>query len=131
MRVAEGSVQDHEHRTGSETLCLPVEYDQLDASNVAAVENLCHRQVQLELVVERCPSHPDFVGLSEIMGGPITEEGVAVVTRFREWVSGRQRERATILKQARLEREEREKPPTAQRDRPKAKANRSAEAGGC
>lgn len=106
--VAEGSAQAHEHRTGSETLRLLVEFDQLDATNLAAVENLCRRQVQLELAVERSPAHPDFVGLSEIMGGPITEGGAAAASRFREWVGSKQRERASVLKQARLEREERE-----------------------
>eukprot|EP00959_Pyramimonas_sp_CCMP1952_P445269 9322890-Pyramimonas_sp.AAC.1 len=41
------------------------------------------------------------------MGGAVTASGAASVVSFREWVAGRQKDRATVLKQARLEREER------------------------
>ena len=63
--------------------------------------------MQLEMAVERNPSHPDFTGLEECMGGAVTASGAASVVSFREWVAGRQKDRATVLKQARLEREER------------------------
>ena len=104
--VAEGSSARHEHRSGNECLRLAVEVDQLDVSNLASIENLCRRQVQLELAVERNPVHPDFGGLSEFMGGPINEKGAAATRKFKEWVAGRQRDRAQILKQQRLEKEE-------------------------
>ena len=101
-----GSSQAQEHRTGSETLRLLVELDQCDPVNLAAAENLCRRQVQLELAIERNPTHPDFTGLEEIMGRPISDKGSAVTSKFREWVASKQKDRATILKQSRLEKEE-------------------------
>ena len=80
----------------------------LDASNCALVENLCRRQVQLEIAVERNAVHPDFSGLSEASGGTTTDSGAATVAKFREYIAGRQKDRANILKNARLERDERD-----------------------
>ena len=40
------------------------------------------------------------------MGGPISDKGSAVTSKFREWVASKQKDRATILKQSRLEKEE-------------------------
>eukprot|EP00959_Pyramimonas_sp_CCMP1952_P161943 3385954-Pyramimonas_sp.AAC.1 len=93
--VYPGSAAPHQHRAGSETLRLLIEVDQVDASNLQGVENLCRRQVQLEMAVERNPSHPDFTGLEECMGGAVTASGAASVVSLREWVAGRQKDRAT------------------------------------
>ena len=60
----------------------------------------------MELAVERNPTHPDFTGLGEMMAGPVTDSGGATVSTFREWISGRQKDRANVLRQARMEREE-------------------------
>ncbi|MCR9077337.1 MAG: hypothetical protein NXI07_14965, partial [bacterium] len=98
--VHSGSAARHEHNTGNETLRLAIEVDQLDGSNLQCVENLCRRQVQLELAVERSPVHPNFTGLSEIMGGPTDDTGAANTRKFRAWVGERQKERANVLKQA-------------------------------
>jgi len=104
--VFAGSSQAHKHRTGTETLRLLVEVDQCDALNLMSAENLVRRLVQLELAVERNPTHPDSAGLNEIIGGTLTEGGAAVTTKFRAWVAGRQKDQTQVLKQARLEREE-------------------------
>ena len=110
-----------------ETLLLLTEVDQVDVSNLQGIENLVRRQVQLEMAVERTPSHPDFAGLSEIMVGPIRDSGAANAARFRSWVGERQQERAQVLKQGRIEREELAAqrpagPNTNFRANPKAKA---------
>ncbi|CAK0908266.1 unnamed protein product [Prorocentrum cordatum] len=74
------------------------EVDQVDAPYLQGVENLCRRQVQLEMAVERNPSHPDF-GLEECMGGAVTASGAASVVSFRDWVAGRQKdEEAPLLR---------------------------------
>ena len=78
-----------------------VEKDQCDALNLMAVENLCRRQVQVELAVERNSTHPDFTCLGEMMAGPITDSGGATVSNFREWIAGRQKDRANVMRQAR------------------------------
>ena len=96
----------HEHRTGSETLRLLVEVDLLNVPNLAGVENLCRRQVQVEIAVERNPAHPDFLGLNEIMSSPTTDSGAALTRKFRSWMGQQQKDRAKLLQQARLEREE-------------------------
>jgi uncharacterized membrane protein YgcG len=83
-----------------------VEVDQCDPANLMAVENRCRRQVQLDLAVERNPTHPDFTGLSEMMAAPTTDYGSIAVSNFRSWIGDRQRDRANVMKQARMEREE-------------------------
>jgi hypothetical protein len=120
----------HEHRTGNESLRLGVEYDMLDASNCALVENLCRRQVQLEIAVERNAIHPDFSGLSEASGGTTTDSGAATVAKFREFIAGRQKDRANILKNARLERDERDSLSRRTKEaRPKAPAKGTPKGG--
>lgn len=68
--VAEGSAQAHEQRTGTASLRVLVKFDQLDVTNPVAIENLCRRQVQRELAVERCPSHPNSWVSCKSCGAP-------------------------------------------------------------
>ena len=115
--VDPGSSAAHEHRTGNESLRLGVEVDQLDVTNLHCFENLCRRQVQLELAVERCPTQPDFTGLSEIMDAPTSEKGAASTRTFRKWMGEQQKDRAKVLQQGRLEREELQQLSKRNRDR--------------
>jgi hypothetical protein len=98
----------HEHRTGNESLRLGVEYDMLDASNRALAEILRRSQAQLEIAVGRDAMHPDLSGGSEASGGTSTDSGIATVAKFREFLAGRQKDRANVLKNARLARYERD-----------------------
>ena len=95
---------------------LLVEVDQVNVPNLAGVENLCRRQVQVEIAVERNPTHPDFLGLSEIMSSPTTEPGAALTRKFRSWMGQQQKDRAKFLQQARLEREEHKSGPKEKPD---------------
>ena len=106
--VVSGSAAAHEHRTGLETLRLLIEVDQLDGSNLQGMENLCRRLVQIELAVERSPGRPDFSGLQETMGGPVRDTGAASTRKFTSWLGQRQKDRANVLKNTRLEKEERD-----------------------
>ena len=100
---------------------------------IALADNLCRRQVQLEIAVERNAVHPDFSGLSEASGGTTTDSGAATVAKFREFIAGRQKDRANILKNARLERDERDERDSLSRrtkePRPKAPAKGAPKGG--
>ena len=65
--------------------------------------------MSLEIAGERNPRHPDYAGLDIVEGGVISGRGSARVASFREHVSSRQKERANVLKQERLYREEQER----------------------
>ena len=124
--VALESSAYHEHRSLMETLRLAVEVDQLAACNLRSVENVVRRLTQIEVAVERNPQHPDFTGLSELVGSSTTVSGGASVRKFREWISTRKRDRAQILNQARLERDERKHivPPKVSTSIPRRKRKR-------
>ena len=89
-----------------ELLRLAVTVDMLDCTNLACVEHAIRRLVALELAVERNPWHPDYSGLGSLLSGATEEEGRLAVPKFSRAVADRQAQRAQILKQARLLREE-------------------------
>ena len=107
--VNEASSVCHDHRHLMETIRLGACVDQLDLTNLGSFENIIRRLIQIETAVERCPKHPDFSGLSVVEGGVSTGRGAARMPRFREHVAARQKDRAAILKQERLYREEQDK----------------------
>ena len=84
-----------------------VEVDQLHAPNVMCAEHLCRRLSQIEIAVERNPLRPAYSGLAEAMGGAM-DSGAAATRQWRSWLGTKQKERAGVLKQFRIEREERE-----------------------
>ena len=45
---------------------------------------------------------PDYSGLDLIGGQAILPEGRAVTSQFQEWLTGRMKERSSIMKQERL-----------------------------
>ena len=87
---------------------IGVEFDMPDASNRALAEILLRSQAQLEIAVGRDAMHPDLSGGSEASGGTSTDFGIATVAKFREFLAGRQKDRANVLKNARLARYERD-----------------------
>ena len=107
--VNEGGAQAHEHRALCECLRLASCQDMLDLTNCAWAEHLVRRLISLEIAVERNPRHPNYAGLDIVEGGVISGRGSARVASFREHVSSRQKERANVLKQERLYREEQER----------------------
>ena len=94
---------------------------QVNLPNLSSREMLVRRLIQIEFAVERDPKATDFTGLNVVFSGPRTDSGGASATRFSEWIAGRQRDRASILKQTRLFREEQ------QHDR----KHRQRDRGGC
>ena len=104
--VNQNSAIAYEHKNAMEMLRMATSMDQVDISNLASFEMLSRRVVMLEMAVARDPRDPDFSGLGVISDGAVGTDGAARAPRFRTWVSDRQKERANILKQSRLYKEE-------------------------
>ncbi|CAK0814522.1 unnamed protein product, partial [Prorocentrum cordatum] len=97
-----------EHFFLSEVLRWEVQFDQLDVSMLASTELLFLRLVQIEAAVRRNPEVPDFTGLGVLASASTDESGAATTAAFSQWVADRQKDQATIAKQGRLLREEKE-----------------------
>ena len=106
--IAENSVVSIQHRTLTDIARLELSYDQIDPSNSSALELLYRSIVRIETAVARSPKAPDFSGFDVMLISNTTEAGGAVTTRFSAWVADQQKSQATILKQSRLHREERQ-----------------------
>ena len=104
--VQQSSAVGYEHRHCCEVLRLCCCHDMCDGSNLACIEQVVRRVIQLEMAVSKNPSAPDFVGLGVIGDGAVLSDGSSRVPKFRAWVADRQKERAQILKQNRLYTEE-------------------------
>ncbi|CAK0836811.1 unnamed protein product, partial [Prorocentrum cordatum] len=116
-----------EHFLLSEVLRWQVQFDQLGVSMLASTELLFRRLVQIEVAVRRNAKVPDFTGLDVLMSASTDESGAATTAVFSQWVANGQKDQATIAKQGRLLREEKE----AERKRaadPKNKGSGPAEA---
>lgn len=96
----------YEHRNLLEVLRLAISRDQLDVSNLQAIELVVRRIVQLEVATARSPHSPEFSGLDVLIEAPVTAQGSAATRGLDAWVTERLKERANIQKQARLYREE-------------------------
>ena len=104
--VSDGTSLVHEHRSLCASFHLLHSVDQCNGANLASVELLARRLIQIEMATERNSKAPDFSGLSVVLATPTSESGAAVTRQFTEWVSSRQKDRAQIMKQQRLFTEE-------------------------
>ncbi|CAK0849661.1 unnamed protein product, partial [Prorocentrum cordatum] len=107
--VFSGGAQCHEHRSLLEIARRAICMDQLNVKNLHCMEALVRRVIQIEMAVQRNPRHPDFSGLEDAVGGPTGASGSAAVPRYTEFAVARQKDRANILKQMRLHKEELER----------------------
>ena len=89
-----------------EALRLGLTYDQLNLANSAFAEQIVRRLAQHEMVVEKDPKHLDYSGLGSILAGSLEEHGRVAVPKFTKHLAERQHQRARVLKQSRLLREE-------------------------
>ena len=83
-------------------------YDQLDVTNVAGAELIARRALQIQRAVRQNPRQPSFEGLEAMLSTALDESGGVVTSKFDEYVATEQKNTATILKQQRLWREERD-----------------------
>ena len=100
---------------------LAIEVDRLNLSSPACFEQLLRKCAQDEMAVDRNPKHPDYSGLSTALGAPTQTSGAALTQKWTEWLSTRQKDRAIVMKQARLLREERKADWKRKRDTAKGK----------
>ena len=100
--VRDSTAQAHEHKHLCEALRLAVSLDQLDVSNLASMEHMGRRLVQLETAVARNPVHPDYGGLAALADGPVSSLGQARTPKFTNWITEKQTEQANIMRQQRL-----------------------------
>lgn len=105
--VSGGSAVFHDHRLILEVIRAAACVGQLDLNGPSFAKSVVRRAVHLGTAVEHNPRHPDFSGLAVVEGGAATGRGnVRVPPRFREHITARQLERITVLKHARMYREE-------------------------
>ena len=104
--VSPSSSVAHDHKILLEALRLGISYDQFNLANSAMAEQVVRRLIQHELATERDAKHPDYGGLSSLTTSTTEDKGRVRVPRFQKALSESQQERAQILKQARLLREE-------------------------
>lgn len=104
----ERGAQAHE-RSLCELIRLACCVDQLGCTKLACMEHVVRRLVALEVAVERNPRHPDYSGFGAVEGGEVSSRGAAKMAVFCAHMATRQREKAALMKQERLFREERGK----------------------
>ena len=95
------------HTALSEVLRYAVTVDQLDPTNCISLELVNRYLVMVESACDRNPKAPDWDGLEALVTPAISLRGAVEVPKFQNWLSSNQRDRAVILKQGRLLREER------------------------
>jgi len=83
-------------------------YDQYDALNSAAAEQICRRILMLQRAVKRNPRNPDFENLECFMSNSLDAAGGVTTLEFDEYIATLQKTEAQIMKQQRLAREESE-----------------------
>jgi len=104
--VSPSSSVAHDHKVLLEALRLGLVYDQINLSNSALAEQLVRRIIQHELATEKDAKHPDYSGLSSLTTATTEDKGRVTIPKFIKALSEAQHQRAQILKQARLLREE-------------------------
>ncbi|CAK0851640.1 unnamed protein product, partial [Prorocentrum cordatum] len=92
----------------SEVIRWEVQFDQLDVSMLASTELRIRRLVQIEAAARRNPKVTVFTGLDVLMSASTDGGGAATTAAFSQRVEGRQKDQATIAKQGRLLREEKD-----------------------
>ena len=114
-----------EHSVHTEVLRIAVSQDQLQLPQLACFEYVVRRIIMIETAVTRDAKSPDWDGLDMMLSTTLSDAGAVDVQKFHGWVSTVQKDQATILKQGRLLREERESE-KKKRSAPKAKSGPGA-----
>ena len=85
-------------------LCLC--YDQCDAPNLAALEQVGRRIIEIQTAVRRNPRHPQFDVMETVATSFLDEIGGARASTYGEWLTDQQKTEAKRLKAVREFREE-------------------------
>ena len=95
-----------EHGLGLMLLHYLACVDRLNVRNLAAVELLCRRLLQIQRAVRKNPRQPDFEGLEGYVAHALDPSGGVLAFAFDRFYAGTQKDTTFILKQNRLAREE-------------------------
>ena len=82
--------------------------DGLDPGQLASVEHICRRILQLQKAIKRSPRSPDFTSLAPYMMHSAGHSGVIQAPNFEKYVADLDKANAQFLKQNRLAAEERD-----------------------
>lgn len=104
--IASNTAIAHDHKIALEALRMGLQYDQNNPANSAMAEQIVRRPIQHEMAVERDSKRPDYGGLGGVTAGSTEDRGRVAVPKFTRFVAEKQEQRARILKQSRLLREE-------------------------
>ena len=104
--LAENSAAAHEYKNLLGILKLAVTYDQVDCSNLASIEQVVRRILEIQVAVRRNPKHPTFDTFDYNTRGVVDEVGGARAAGYAEWMAEQQKAEAKSLKSTREWREE-------------------------
>jgi len=99
--ISERSAVYHELKCLFDIIRLALSYDQLDVTNLAAVEQAVRRVVQIQMAIRRNPKHPSFDGLDSVMSTIIDDSGAIALRGFNEWLSEEQSRDGKMLRSQR------------------------------
>ena len=102
------SASAHELKNLLQILKLSISYDQLDVSNIAAIEQTVRRILEIQIAVRRNPKHPTFDSFDYNTRGTVDEVGGARAAGYFEWMAEQQKAEAKTLKSTREWRQEQE-----------------------
>ena len=96
----------HEDKNLLGILKLAVSYDQVDCSNLASIEQVVRRILEIKVAVRRNPRHPTFDSIDYNTRGAVDEVGGTRAAGYAEWMAEQQEAEAKTLKSTRQWREE-------------------------
>ena len=126
--VSQHSPTVFSHRQDLEALRLALHVDNLQASNLACIEQVVRHLLQTEQAVARNPGAPDYSGLSVLTDGVVSSKGAAVTSSFDAWIAEKQKEKGKALQQERFYRDEMARPAKAQIPRAEGGEERASRA---
>lgn len=104
--LSDNSAAAHEYKNLIGVLKLAIGYDQVDCSNLASVEQVVRRLLEIQVAVRRNPKHPTFDAFDYNTRGTVDEVGGARASGYNEWIAEQQKIAAKTLKSIREWREE-------------------------
>ena len=104
--LSDNSAASHELKNLLGVLRLAVSYDQIDCSNLASIEQVVRRIIEIQTAVRRNPKHPTFDSFDYNTRGSVDEVGGDRAPGYGEWMAEQQRIEAKSLKSTREWREE-------------------------
>ena len=104
--LSENSAAAHEYKNLLTVLRLGISYDQVDPTNLASMEQVVRRTLEIQTAVRRNPKHPTFDAFDYNVRGNVDEVGGARASQYGEWIAEQQKAEAKALKSTREWREE-------------------------